>query len=192
MAPAVQLQREHDVSKVLTPPVPPICASHEYVERTLEALVVKVDTGFSALNETLIDMRVDLGRREESEKGQWHEIRSMREKVEEFPSAIAAAVADHVAGCPLNDITEVGIKVQKDRRHQDAYDTPTHLRRTTQGPRALRLSNRAVVLIGIGIAGVLLVAGIWIGGMVVSGSASAATGAVRSVAGTAVHGNGGQ
>jgi len=171
------------VGRTQATPAAGVCASHEHIDRSLTDLVRTVDVGFKNVQETLTEMRVDMARREESEKSQWHEIRGVREKVEAFPAAIADALEDHVDRCPLNDITEVGIKTEK-RQRPYRYDTPVN--RPSVVGRAARWPSKVVVAICVGAGVVVLGAGIWIGAKVASGSTAQAGAAVRNVAGTVV------
>jgi hypothetical protein len=165
-----------------------VCGKHEFIERTLVTLSGQVEEGFREVNKVLTDIRIDLARREESEKGQWHEIRALRGKVEELPAFVVESLADHVRECPLQDITEVGIKQPPRERRNGTHETPVRgTVRTSAAPRrdsVIRMSKTAVG-IGVGIAAVILGVGIWVGVMLATGSPDQATGAVRDLAGQA-------
>ncbi|MDD5707170.1 MAG: hypothetical protein PHR35_14700 [Kiritimatiellae bacterium] len=167
-----------------------VCQSHEYIEGTLRRVEKKVDEGFAEVNRTLVELRVALARREESEKGQWREIRTLREKVEDLPGFVGESLADHVRDCPLQDITEVGIKTERrkngDRGRQETYDTPSNGTRRSRSitPKG-KMSTRSMVIIGAGAAAVVAALGVWIGVALATGSAGQATDAVHDLAKTA-------
>lgn len=184
--------QEHVVAPKTTTPaplpaIPSVCASHEYLERTLDTLVKTTNEGFATLNKTLTDMRVEGARRETelagSLKSAWHEIRDSKARVAEVERAYPAAIAAHEAGCVLNDITEVGIKVPpKERRVREvSYDTPTHgTRRPSVGARPPL--SRSMVALGVGVVLAVVGIGIWIGVALSTGSTGQATGTVRDLA----------
>jgi hypothetical protein len=153
-----------------------VCREHAYIERTMESLVGKVDAGFQAMNSAIADLRVDLAHREESEKGQWHEIRRLRERVEEMPDKMAESLSAHVANCPLQDITEVGIKIPpKDRGGASE--------RASLAPSTnVRLNRKLAICIGAGVVLAIAGLGIWIGVVLSTGSTDRATGTVRNLA----------
>jgi hypothetical protein len=164
--------------------LPPVCSSHEFIEKTLSQLVKTTNDGFGKINGTLTEMRVEAAAREasvgESLKGAWHEIRKIGEKLDDVERAIPDAIAAHAANCDLNDITEVGLKTQL--RKSPRYDTPVGSSRPSVVGRA-RVSARTQFWIAVGIGVVVLAAGVWIGAKVVSGSTRDANQAVRDVAG---------
>jgi hypothetical protein len=158
-----------------------VCPSHEHVDRTLTALVTKVDEGFENVGKILTEIRVDAARREAeldaSVKGAWHEIRVLRSRADTLERTIPAAIEAHANGCSLNDITEVGIKLPARRR----YDTPSGAAKPSVVPRG-RWTTRSLILMGVGAAVVVTVLGIWIGARWASGSSAAATHTVQDVA----------
>lgn len=158
-----------------------VCKSHEFIARTLDTLVAKVDTGFADVSRTLTQIQVEIGRREESELSQWREIRSVKDKVEELPGKMAEALDKHVTDCPLQDITEVGFKVQKDRRRQERYDTPNGGMRRSTAPRGSRFSTRTMVMVGAGVAAVIVALGIFIGVWLSTGSPEQAKDTIRDL-----------
>jgi hypothetical protein len=152
----------------------------------LDRVEVKVDRGFSEVNQTLTTLREQIARREESEKNQWHVIRDLQEKADEVPDRLAEALSAHVEGCPLQDITEVGIKTERrkhgDRGRQETYDTPNGGTRRSHSitPKG-KYSLRQMILMGAGVAAVIAALGIWIGVALSTGSSDRATQTIRDL-----------
>jgi len=167
-------------------PEPSVCAGHRYLERKIDDLASDVHDGFERLGQKIEDVRVEQAETNSSLKGAWHRINELERQAGDVPIKIEKAVHTHMRGCPINDVTEVGIKSDRRRdgdRGRSESCEPTPKRRSLSPPSTLFPSlPRWAVAIGVGVVLACVLLGVFLSIFMSTGSVDKASHAVRGLA----------
>lgn len=171
--------------------MPGTCAGHPFLMGKIDDLAVDMKKGFERLGQKIEDVRVEQARTNSSLESAWHEIKMSRAKIDDYPRDIERAVHNHARGCPINDVTEVGIKSDRrkggDRGRQESYDTPQHTQRPSLGASKIILgAPRWAVGLGSGIVLAIVLVGVFLGVFVSTCDSNKASHTVRGLANQAV------
>lgn len=168
--------------------MPGTCAGHPFLMSKIDDLAEDMKSGFDRLGQKIEDMRVEQAETNSSLKSAWHEIKMSRAKIDDYPKDIERSIHNHSRGCPINEVTEVGIKPDRrkggDRGRSESYDTPQSSRRSSSmsPPRLPKNFPRWAVAVGAGVVFAIVLIGIFIGIFMSTGDKSKATDTVRGLA----------
>ncbi|MDD5542868.1 MAG: hypothetical protein PHX83_06805 [Acidobacteriia bacterium] len=161
--------------------MPGTCAGHRYLESKIDSLASDVRNGFERIGQKIEDMRVEQAETNSSLKGAWHRINELERQVGDIPIKIEKAIHNHVRGCPINDVTEVGIKSSK-RHRSDEPIAPYQSRRNSIGPSKIFSAPKWAIGLGIGVVLAIVLVGIFVGVFMSTGDSDKASKTVRGLA----------
>jgi len=161
--------------------MPGACSGHPYLMAKIDVLASDMKIGFKELGKKIEDMRVEQAETNASLKGAWYRVNELDRQVVDVPTKIANAVHVHMRGCPINDVTEVGIKSSK-RHHSDEPAAPYHSRKPSIGPSQILSAPKWAIGVGIGVVLAIVLVGIFVGVFMSTGNSDKASKTVRGLA----------